>query len=114
MSQGIVKKLRRIIRAPHQVDTVTFLISPVIETIHLFIDNIGTYTGSSQKDSRLFQYRRLDTPVSIQIRHLDSHPLNHAPVGLLIGQNIFEALQGLILFWHGCSFSSTSNTAWLL
>src|SRR5947208_13807900 len=93
------------------IGAVALLVGAVIETVHFMFDDIGTFANGALKDSCLFQYRRFDASVSIELSYFSSRLLNKVPVGLLIGQNISKSLQRLIAFSHGIihSLSSTLN-----
>ncbi len=91
---------RRALRSQREIGAPSLLVRSVIETVHLFINDVCAFAGSADEQRSFLYGRRLDAPVSIQFSHLYRRLLDQPPVRLFVRQHIFETLQGSILFGH--------------
>src|SRR5689334_14534190 len=57
---------RRSFWPQREIESMALFIGPVVEAIHLFIDDIRTLAGGATKQRRLFQQWRLDAPIPIE------------------------------------------------
>src|SRR5258708_2989784 len=77
-----------------------FFVRAIIKTIHLFIDNIRSLTGGTSVERSLLYCWRIDAPITKSLRNFYCDFFHQAPVGLLVRQDIFKALQCLVLLGH--------------